>query len=26
VPLPVPRKDSTKGMSGSPVGRMLPSP
>ena len=26
VPLPIPRKDSTRGMSGTPVGRMLPSP
>ena len=26
VPLPIPRKDSTKGMSGTPGGRMLPSP
>src|ERR1700690_1305905 len=26
VPLPLPRRDSTKGMSGAPVGRMLPSP
>jgi hypothetical protein len=26
VPLPVPRRDSTMGMSGPPVGRMLPSP
>ena len=26
VPLPLPRKDPTMGMSGTPVGRMLPSP
>jgi len=26
VPIPLPRRDSTRGMSGTPVGRMLPSP
>src|ERR1700690_1008344 len=26
VPLPVPRRNSTRGMSGTPVGRILPSP
>src|SRR5258708_2377510 len=26
VPIPIPRGDPTKGKSGTPVGRMLPSP
>jgi hypothetical protein len=26
VPIPIPRKDPTKGMSAAPVGRVLPSP
>src|SRR5258708_24960531 len=26
VPIPIPRRDPTKGMSGTPAGRMLPSP
>ena len=26
VPIPIPRRDPTKGMSGTPVGRVSPSP